>query len=206
MDVILIVFCLCYIVIKTRTRTRKRGNATYIQTIKCLLHSFPNVFGICVEMCDMATDFLLAASLIIHNNGLGWISLMFAGCGFFIFVFKYSEYRKLIAGQATELRKELKNHYHDEEEMDTIISDISDREMDIHMLSLLNGCCEDVPQTLIVLIVNQNIAWNYLSILTITLSMVSFILKLCTVVATQFRCCDESIPQYEQLQMTDANK
>eukprot|EP01083_Nonionella_stella_P080234 220391_1 len=97
MDVILIVFCLCYVAIKTRVRTRKRGNATYMQTIKCLVHSFGDVVGICVEMFDMTTDYLFAASLIIHNNGLGWISLMFAVCGLAIFFFKYSAYRTLIA-------------------------------------------------------------------------------------------------------------
>eukprot|EP01083_Nonionella_stella_P080231 220383_1 len=70
---------------------------TYMQTIKCLVHSFGDVVGICVEMFDMTTDYLFAASLIIHNNGLGWISLMFAVCGLAIFFFKYSAYRTLIA-------------------------------------------------------------------------------------------------------------
>eukprot|EP01083_Nonionella_stella_P022797 63029_1 len=211
-DTTLVFLCLIYIVIKTRAhlRAQRRGNATSIQTIKSIVHNLSHVIGIVLEIFDMSTDYLFAASLIVDVNdwfnSLGWISLGFAVCGLSIFFFKYSAYRTLIAGQAADLRKKLKNECLETDESNEIISEISDREMDIRIISLLNGCCEDVPQTMIVIIVNQNRAWNYISILTITLSMASFILKLSTVIATQCRCYDDAIPQYTPLtlQKTDA--
>eukprot|EP01084_Bolivina_argentea_P300955 519059_1 len=203
-NVILCALCIYYICSKLLSRTKQPGNASYWQTIKTF-----NVFcyvGIVLEICDMSTDYLFASSLIISENNyfnkLGWASLIFSVCGVSVFFFKYGSYRKLIAFQVKNLKEKAKSG--DADILDIILQ-ISFREMDIHIVSLFNGCVEDIPQMIIILIVNQNIEWNYISILTIALSMISFTLRLSTVVATKLGCCDESIPYYSQLPKEETN-
>eukprot|EP01084_Bolivina_argentea_P217155 368765_1 len=195
-DMVLIFFALLHIIRKTKVRTAKPGNASYIDTIKEF--KVIQYIQIVAEVFDITTDYLYAASLIVTQKKdlviIGWISLVFAVFGLSIFFFKYQTYRKLVALQVKKLKKKLEK-CNDEDKQEQIITQIRHRTMDINVISLLNGCIEDVPQTIIVLMVTSANAWNYISILTITLSMVSFTSKLSNIVVTKLGCMDESIPQ-----------
>ena len=194
-DIILIFMCLVYIVIKLLPRSKKPGNATYKNTVREF--GIMQCIGIVVELFDMITDYLYAASLIVDDdssfNSLGWISLSFAILGLCIFLIKYSTYRKLIASQVKQLKQELNMCHNDKN--DEIVKEIRYRTMDINIISLLNGTIEDVPQTLIVLIATSDIKWNYISISSIAFSMISFTLKLSKVIVTSLGCDDQSIPE-----------
>eukprot|EP01084_Bolivina_argentea_P257339 433548_1 len=211
-DLILTIFCLVYIVMKVRLRSVKPGNASIIDTIKEF--GIIQYMQIVSEIFDIATDYFYAASLIVTPTDdnyaaslilLGWLSLLFSISGLSIFFFKYSTYRKLIAKQAKTLKNQL-NACKNDNERDAITQEIRYRTMDITIISLLNGCIEDVPQTLIILIATSNIKWNYISILTISFSIISFTSKLSNVIVTKFGCMDEpTIRNKTQLEMIQQN-
>eukprot|EP01083_Nonionella_stella_P149947 476930_1 len=203
-DVVLITICLYYIVTKLSKRSKTPGNASYMDTLK----SFKAVhyIGIVVDLFDIVTDYLFAASLIVGDNAsdlilCGWVSLCFAIIGLATCLFKYSTFRKLIALQATQLKKNLES-CPNEERKDEIIKQIRYREMDINVISLLNGCIEDLPQTMIVLITTSSVAWSYISVLTISLSMLSFTLKIYKIIATKLGCEDQSMPDAKRVQLS----
>eukprot|EP01084_Bolivina_argentea_P257340 433549_1 len=210
MDLILIIFCLVYIMKKLRLRSEKPGNVSYIDAIKEF--GILQYIQIITEIFDITTDYLYAASLIVTDDNdliiLGWLSLLFSISGLSIFFFKYSTYRKLIALQVKTLRDKLRT-CSDDDKRDIIIKEIRHRTMDITIISLLNGCIEDVPQTIIILIATSNIKWNYVSILTISFSIISFTSKLSNVIVTKLGCMDEPTTQNEtnkrQLQMIQQN-
>eukprot|EP01083_Nonionella_stella_P086199 239297_1 len=195
-DALLIACCVYYIVRNLSERSKYPGNASYVDAIKSF--KVIHYINIVVDLFDAVTDYLFSASLIVEhtNTGLhqlGWISLGFAIAGLAMFFFKYTTYRKLIAFQATKLRKELQACSNENRKQE-IIKQIRYREMDINVISLLNGCIEDLPQTVIVLIATSHVAWDYISVLTIALSMVSFTLKASKIIATRLGCEDESVP------------
>eukprot|EP01083_Nonionella_stella_P078945 216323_1 len=203
-DVVLITICLYYIVTKLSKRSKTPGNASYMDTLK----SFKAVhyIGIVVDLFDIVTDYLFAASLIVGDNAsdlilCGWVSLCFAIIGLATCLFKYGTFRKLIALQATQLKKNLES-CPNEERKDEIIKQIRYREMDINVISLLNGCIEDLPQTMIVLITTSSVAWSYISVLTISLSMLSFTLKIYKIIATKLGCEDQSMPDAKRVQLS----
>eukprot|EP01084_Bolivina_argentea_P292548 502967_1 len=204
LDFTLLVFAVHYIIVKLPFRSTQPGNATYCEAIQRF--TVLNYIEICIELTDMGTDYFFASSLIIMDNGnnffvLGWISLIFAIFGLFVFFFKYNTYRKLIAFQTSNLIQEL-NTCTVDSRIKEIIEGIRYREMDINMLSLLNGLVEDVPQAMIILVLISNQPWDHLSVLSITFSIISFVLKMAKAIATKFGCTDYPIPIYNRVQMS----
>eukprot|EP01083_Nonionella_stella_P232411 819902_1 len=208
-NIILFVFCMHYIVTQmpTRSRDSKIGNASFWKTLKSI--TVVDYLMIGLEIFDIATDYLYATSLIVSNHSylivLGWLSLMFSICGLVVLFSKYSAFRKLIASQVNVLKEEAAKAKEDDER-DEKMKQIRARKTDIHIISLLNGTVEDVPQTLIVLIATWSHSWSYISILKITCAMVSFASKLCMIVLTYLGCCDPTIQNYYEIVIDDDNE
>ena len=140
-----------------------------------------------MEIFDVVTDFIFGISLILPNQEgnflflLGWTSMIFTVFGVIGAFCKYMAYRKLIAYQV-EMLKEQRNN--------TSAEEIRVRIMDIDVLSLMICCVEDVPQTAIVLIATSGNTWTAASILTIILSIFSFLLKMAQIIAAKAGCKD----------------
>eukprot|EP01084_Bolivina_argentea_P178491 308538_1 len=212
-DIILIIGCVYYILNHLVSRTKNPGNSTLLESLKHF--SILAYIGIVLEIIDIITDYIFGLSLIVGKTTndrlavLGWLSLMFAIFGLSVFFFKYITYKKIFGYQVVELKQQLKNLTDDTNETvnqrDEIIEEIRYRTMDIDVLSLLNGCIEDIPQTLIVLIVVSNKQWETISVLSISLSMASFILKLSQIIGTKYGCKDYSSSGTKPQTLTETN-
>eukprot|EP01084_Bolivina_argentea_P105638 189189_1 len=64
--------------------------------------------------------------------------------------------------------------------------------MDISILSLLNSSIEDIPQTLIVLLYLR-FGFDYISITCLSMSILSFVLKIQIVLMNKFGCNDVNV-------------
>eukprot|EP01083_Nonionella_stella_P084311 233362_1 len=184
-------------------RTKDPGNAS----VKAIFKEFSILEWIVLilEIFDIVTDLSFGASLIVSDNnehlaGLGWVSLLFAAVGISVSFFKYITYRKLIGHQVNGLRKELKE-CEDETKRTEIVQEIRVRTMDMDVLSLMNGCIEDIPQTLIVLVAISGTKWGVISVLSITMSITSFLLKLSQVIGSKCGCKDTETEQQMKTEM-----
>eukprot|EP01083_Nonionella_stella_P017718 49620_1 len=193
----LFIFCIYYVATKLPMRSRNAkmvGNASLCAAIKRL--EVVDHMIVVLDIFDIVTDYLYAASLIISNNSylivLGWMSLMFSICGLAVTFSKYAAFRKLIAFQVNVLTKEAAEAK-TQTKRDDMMNEIRMRLMDMNILSLLNGTVEDIPQTMIVLIATWGHNWNHISLLKITCSMISFTSKLCMILLTSLGCCDPQI-------------
>eukprot|EP01084_Bolivina_argentea_P178489 308535_1 len=208
-DIILIIGCVYYILNHLVSRTKNPGNSTLLESLKHF--SILAYIGIVLEIIDIITDYIFGLSLIVGKTTndrlavLGWLSLMFAIFGLSVFFFKYITYKKIFGYQVVELKQQLKNLTDDTNETvnqrDEIIEEIRYRTMDIDVLSLLNGCIEDIPQFLIALTVVMQNEFQTVSVISITLSMASFVLKLSQIVSTKYGCKDQSITNNDKKQL-----
>eukprot|EP01083_Nonionella_stella_P302901 1046187_1 len=147
----LFIFCIYYVATKLPMRSRNAkmvGNASLCAAIKRL--EVVDHMIVVLDIFDIVTDYLYAASLIISNNSylivLGWMSLMFSICGLAVTFSKYAAFRKLIAFQVNVLTKEAAEAK-TQTKRDDMMNEIRMRLMDMNILSLLNGTVEDIPQT-----------------------------------------------------------
>eukprot|EP01083_Nonionella_stella_P164502 544590_1 len=197
-DGVILIGCLVYIYRKVLERTKIPGNASWAHALR----QFEKMDYIVVvlELSDLITDYVFAADLILNASGtatLGWISLMLSVFGLIMFYTKYILMRKLWGFQVAKYRKQLKE-CNDVMQRAKIMIEIRHRMMDIDVISLLNGCIEDIPQTCIVLIILTNIGFGYVSILSLSLSVASFLMKSMTVLMSKFGCRDVDDPLGEQ--------
>eukprot|EP01084_Bolivina_argentea_P027015 50209_1 len=188
-DAVIFVCCMYYIFTKLATRSKEPNNASWMDAFKEF--RFMEYAGIIIESCDIFTDYVFASDLIIsnHNRILGWMSLLIAILGVILFFSKYLLLKKILGVQVKRYRKQLKET-NDRDERDSIMQEIRKRKIDIDVMSLLNASIEDIPQTMIVLIVLHNVGFSYISIASISMSILSFLLKLFGILMTKFGCND----------------
>ena len=202
MDIILFCICIRHIVTNLQHRVKKPGNASIKDTIKRF--GAMQWIGIVVELFDCITDYIYATDLILISATavLGWLSLIVSVLGLVLFLLKYSLFRKLFGHQIGEYQDKLNDSASDQTD---IMNEIRVRHLDLDVISLLNGVIEDVPQAMIVIIVTSNIGFNIISILSITMSMISFTLKLGQIIMAQLGCKDPVTPavQTQQTEQTD---
>eukprot|EP01083_Nonionella_stella_P011296 32127_1 len=191
-DAVLIGLCVMWIITKLRFRVQLPGNSSWKHALKQF--GAAEYLGIVVELFDIITDYLFAADLIVRSMDstlmtLGWISLIVAIFGVIMFYTKYVLMKKLWGYQRANFTRKLSLST-DQTTKIQITQEIRIRTMDICVISLLNSCVEDIPQTLIVSIVLSNVGIGYISIASLSLSILSFCLKLLSVIMSQCGCKD----------------
>eukprot|EP01084_Bolivina_argentea_P178149 307968_1 len=211
-DLAIVVCCIYYIFTKLTPRAKDPNNASWNDAIKEF--RFVDYFSIVFEIVDIITDYLFAADLITSSMidvfliMLGWISLIIAIFGVILFFSKCLLLKKLVGFQIKKYRNQLKET-NDRAERTVIMQEIRSRIMDIDVLSLLNSGIEDLPQTLIVLIYLNNFGFSYISIATISMSILSFMMKLFGILLTKFGCKDVNetmtYAQHERVRTDDLN-
>eukprot|EP01083_Nonionella_stella_P029642 81545_1 len=183
-----IVYLLC--ISKISERTKQLGTGTIKGTLK--EYGIFEKISLLIEVFDATTDYLFALDLITSTDTvLGWISLLAAIVGCVIFYIKFFLSKKLIGFQTVRLRKEFVKRGTDESERIALMNGIRQRRMDIAMVGLLISCFEDCPQTIIViLVVTSDIGWSAFSLLSLTLSILSFLIKISQVGMYKYGCSD----------------
>eukprot|EP01084_Bolivina_argentea_P281854 482345_1 len=192
--------CVFYVIFsKLCIRTRAFGSSTTIQTLKEV--GFITLIFFVFEIVDVVTDYILAVDLITDENdeisALGWISLLAAIIGLILFFVKFVLMKKLIGFQIPQLKENFQNAQSEMEE-NTLANEIRIRRTDIYIISLLIGCFEDCPQSVIVVIVTSNMGWNVISILSISCSVLSFGLKCMQIILSRYGCLDpDDVQKYK---------
>jgi len=185
-------------------RTREHGTASIIETFKAI--GIAECVGLLFELSDMASDYLFATTLITADNAshaqLGWISLVSAALGFILSMLKFKMTQKFLGHQVVALKEalsRLSRPDHDLKRQDVknaenrLVQQIRTRYVDLDVIALVISCVEDVPQAMIVvMMVAATSIWTKVSILTLTLSMISFFWKLAQVFAGTCGCKDPS--------------
>eukprot|EP01084_Bolivina_argentea_P094354 169620_1 len=192
---IIIIICIIYLVFisKITERTKQIGTATVLETLNEF--SWIERLSLGIEVIDIITDYLYGVDLITHNlASLGWISLFAAGVGCVIFYIKFFLAKKLIGFQSVQLKAEFKQNVDNAEKCLLLMNQLRQRKMDIYMISLLIACFEDCPQSIIVVIVvTSDIGWSSLSVLTMSLAIMSFGIKICQVMMSKCGCKDPEV-------------
>eukprot|EP01084_Bolivina_argentea_P013105 24543_1 len=194
-DFMVFLLCMCYIFTGLRKRAKEPVNASWCVAIKEF--RFIQYIGIILELFDITTDYVFASDLIVAKSDdtllviLGWISLVIAILGVILFLCKYSLLKKLLGVQIKRYKEELKQtQNNNNHERNLIMRQIRIRKIDIDVLSLLNSSVEDLPQTMIILIYLNNFGFTYISVVSISISILSFMLKLFSIIMTSFGCND----------------
>merc|ERR1712228_75312 len=204
-DVVVIFFIIVYIIRYLIPRTRKPGNASIGQVLKRF--NALNWISLGLELFDIATDILFSLSLIVPSDNaenddlflMGCVSMLVTIFGIVLFFLKYSTHRKLIAFQVNELKEDWKNTQ-DATVKNGIMEQIRVRVTDMDILSFLNCCIEDIPQILLVVLVNS-LSENDLttaSVLTLAVSVTSCLLKIGQIIVAKFGCKDVHISDTNQ--------
>ena len=179
-------------------RTTQPGNASITQVLKRF--KAMDWISLLLELFDIATDILFSLSLIVpsENNDdlflLGCVNMLVTILGIVLFFLKYLTHRKLIVFQVTELKEEWKNTQ-DVVAKTNIMGKIRVRLADMDILNFLNCCIEDIPQILVVLMLNE-LSDNDLttaSVLTLTASVTSCLLKIGQIIGSKCGCKDVHI-------------
>eukprot|EP01084_Bolivina_argentea_P030116 55847_1 len=185
LSVIMGILCLVYLLKKQNLsqRTNEVGTATFIDTLKEL--EISERLGLILEIVDIITDYMYSSQLILAEitriKVLGWFLLMFSICGVLLFLFKVNLMKKLIGKQCKE--------YKQQREMNRITStqlndEVKRRFLDIGLFSFVCSCFEDLPQCVISISVSTSqFGWTSLSILSFSLSLISFLYKLVKIVS-----------------------
>merc|ERR1712228_1102250 len=205
-DLLFIAAIIVYIIKYLLPRTREPGNASIGQVLKRF--NALNWISSCLELFDIATDILFSLSLILPSDNednadlflLGSVSMLVTIFGIVLFFLKYSTHRKLIAFQVNELKEEWKNTQ-DATVKNNIIEQIRVRVTDMDILNFLNCCIEDIPQILLVLMV-IGLSGNDLttaSVLTLTVSVTSCLLKIGQIIVAKCGCKDVHISDTNQV-------
>eukprot|EP01084_Bolivina_argentea_P141890 249301_1 len=192
-SIVAFIVSILWISMSTRHRTMSGANAKWREAFNAF--GLMEYFGIVLETFDIITDYLFAANIIISDDSssyelfLGWFSLLFAILGVIIFVVKYLTMRKLMGKQIATFKHQL-TLTENLQKRKEIIEKIRLRLLDIDVLSILNGCIEDIPQTIIILIFLTNFGFDYISIFTISLSVFGLCMRLVGVFLTICGCKD----------------
>eukprot|EP01084_Bolivina_argentea_P276790 472371_1 len=207
-DLFIIIFCIYYIATKLRYRAQEPYNTSWLVAMKQF--GVMEYVGIILELIDIVTDWILATNLIIYPKYdssfkvLGWVSLIFAVCGVAVFICKYFLLKKILGVQIKKYKAQLKQP-NDDEKRKQIMKEIRIRKTDIDVMSLLNGSIEDIPQTLIATIILSNFGVDYRSVASISMSILSFLMKLIAIIMTKCGCKDESDVVEMQIKMNNRN-
>eukprot|EP01084_Bolivina_argentea_P274482 467882_1 len=200
------------IVSKLCERTQKPGAASWPQTFKQL--SCMEKLSLLIEAVDMITDFFFSGDLIANHGNtsnvviLGWISLLSGIAGFLGFIVKMHMMRKLIGWQVPNLIKDLRRPSITNSKQQKAINKMRQCRIDIDVITLLMACLEDCPQTVIViLIVSSSIGWSSISLANVTVSVISFCMKLLQIVLTKYGCKDpDDIIRYTSTVIRNADE
>eukprot|EP01084_Bolivina_argentea_P048177 88775_1 len=198
-DALIFIVCLAYIL----TKLSKRAKEPKVGTWKDAFEEFGALeyVGIIMEIMDIITDYIFATNLILSHRLtklgsdvaiLGWGSLIFSVFGMVVFICKYALLKKLLGVQIKEYRHKLSINKGDSDKRAEIMNKIRYCKLDIDVVNLLNGAVEDGPQMLIALTVLMNIGFNLISIISITLSVLSFVMKIIGILMTKLGCKDVS--------------
>merc|ERR1712228_164704 len=201
-DLLFIIAIIVYIIKYLLPRTRELGNASIGQVLKRF--NAMNWISLSLELFDIATDILFSLSLIVPSDNvdnddlflMGWVSMLITIFGIVLFFLKYSTHRKLIAFQVNELKEDWRNTQ-DATVKNNIMEKIRVRVTDMDILSFLICCIEDIPQIILVLLVNSlsDNDWKTASVLTLAVSVTSCLLKIGQIIVAKCGCKDVHISE-----------
>ena len=197
----LLVICSVYLVIFARKRSIAFGQMKKLDFVKETGILFK--IGILLSFTDVITDYVYAFSLILRSNQqsiqfLGWLSLICGSIGTTLCIFHMVFARKIyskIPGLKVKLQSVVNSNNNEmDDEIEHTLGEIRSRKVDIGVFAILIVCIEDIPQMAIIFLVNSMLSsWTEISIIALSMSIISCLMKFMTIMMDGCGCNDDTI-------------
>eukprot|EP01084_Bolivina_argentea_P079095 143521_1 len=195
-DLIIFIWCIYYIFTELIKRAKEPNNTSLCDTINQF--RFIDYIIIILEIFNIITDYIFVVYLLMDTSSeirifaLSWLALIVSILGVILFVFKYILLNKILGVQIKQYQLAL-SHARDDIKQQKMITEIRIRRFDIDVISLFNSSIEDIPLILIILIHINEFGFDYISIVTLSMSILVCLIKLHTMCMTKLGCNVEDI-------------